>query len=231
MIAGLLGRNLNSEATTGVSDAGMRSTSHFVLNKNKEATNMNFINIDAVIRAETSQGARCEEMAFAIGKSALGTILVARSAEGVCAIFIGSEPAELESDLAAQFTESKLVRDDRKLGDDLRKILRFIETPAEGLDLALDIRGTSLQQRVWEALLKIPTVTYGALAAGSANPTLFGPLQTPVSVQGHSRRVDGVRDKVRSTSARIAAPRRSAESCQEQSLDLLRGRTFVDAGA
>jgi AraC family transcriptional regulator, regulatory protein of adaptative response / methylated-DNA-[protein]-cysteine methyltransferase len=134
---------------------------------------MNVIGMDAAIRAETSQGARCEEIAFAIGNSALGTVLVARSAKGVCAILIGSQSAELESDLAARFTESKLVRDDRKLGDDLRKILRFIETPAEGLDLALDIRGTPFQQRVWEALLRIPTgatVTYGALARRIGEP-------------------------------------------------------------
>ena len=134
---------------------------------------MNLINMDAVLRVKTTQGAGSEEIAFAIGESALGTVLVARSAAGVCAILIGSEAAELESDLAARFTDSKLVRDDRKLGDDLRKILRFIETPAEGLDLALHIRGTPLQQRVWEALLSIPTgatVTYGALARRIGEP-------------------------------------------------------------
>jgi hypothetical protein len=35
--------------------------------------------------------------------------------------------------------DSKLVRNDRKLSDDLRKILRFIEMPSEGLELPLDI--------------------------------------------------------------------------------------------
>jgi O6-methylguanine-DNA--protein-cysteine methyltransferase len=93
--------------------------------------------------------------------------LVARSADGVCAILIGYEAAELESDLATRFTDSKLVRNDRKLSDDLRKILRFIEAPSEGLNLPLDIRGTPFQQRVWEALLRIPLgsiVTYRALA-------------------------------------------------------------------
>jgi AraC family transcriptional regulator, regulatory protein of adaptative response / methylated-DNA-[protein]-cysteine methyltransferase len=144
-----------------------------MLNKDKGVTNMNLIDMDAVPRMKTPQGATSEEIAFAIGGSALGAVLVARSAEGVCAILIGSEPAELESDLASRFMESKFVRDDRKLGDDLRKILRFIETPAEGLDLALDIRGTPFQRRVWEALLGIPagaTVTYGALARRIGQP-------------------------------------------------------------
>jgi O-6-methylguanine DNA methyltransferase len=134
---------------------------------------MNLINMDTARRMATTQGAASDAIAFATGESALGTVLVARSQEGVCAILIGSEPAELESNLAARFTESTLVRDDRKLGDDLRKILRFIETPAEGLDLALDIRGTPFQQRVWDALLRIPTgatVTYGALARRIGEP-------------------------------------------------------------
>jgi AraC family transcriptional regulator, regulatory protein of adaptative response / methylated-DNA-[protein]-cysteine methyltransferase len=144
-----------------------------MLNKDKGVTNMNLINMDAVPRMKTPQGATPEEIAFAIGESALGAVLVARSAEGVCAILIGSDSAELESDLASRFMERKFVRDDRKLGDDLRKILRFIETPAEGLDLALDIRGTPFQRRVWEALLGIPagaTVTYSALARRIGEP-------------------------------------------------------------
>jgi O-6-methylguanine DNA methyltransferase len=144
-----------------------------MMNEDKGATNMNLINMDSVLRVKTTQITTSEEIAFAIGESALGTVLAARSEEGVCAILIGSGPAELESDLASRFTESKFVRDDRKLGDDLWKILRFIETPAEGLALGLDIRGTPFQQRVWEALLRIPIgaiVTYGALARRIGKP-------------------------------------------------------------
>jgi hypothetical protein len=44
---------------------------------------------------------------------------------------------------------AKLVRRDGKLGENFQKILCFIETPAEGLDLPLDIRGTPFQRRVW----------------------------------------------------------------------------------
>jgi methylated-DNA-[protein]-cysteine S-methyltransferase/AraC family transcriptional regulator of adaptative response/methylated-DNA-[protein]-cysteine methyltransferase len=142
-------------------------------NKNNGVTNMILMNMDAAFRVDTTQGAASEEIAFAVGESALGTVLVARSAQGVCAILIGSESAELESDLTARFRESRLVRDDWKLGEDLRKILRFIDTPAEGLDLALDIRGTPFQQRVWEVLLRIPigaTVTYSALARRIGEP-------------------------------------------------------------
>jgi AraC family transcriptional regulator of adaptative response/methylated-DNA-[protein]-cysteine methyltransferase len=46
-------------------------------------------------------------------------------------------------------------------------VVGFVEAPALGLDLPLDVRGTAFQQRVWRALDDIPygtTTTYGALA-------------------------------------------------------------------
>jgi O-6-methylguanine DNA methyltransferase len=148
-----------------------------MMKMDKGVTNMNLINMDAFspvkVPPKIQQGAAAEEIAFSIGESALGAVLVARSADGVCAILIGYEAAELESDLATLFTDSKLVRNDRKLSDDLRKILRFIEAPSEGLNLPLDIRGTPFQQRVWEALLRIPLgsiVTYRALANRIGEP-------------------------------------------------------------
>jgi O-6-methylguanine DNA methyltransferase len=113
------------------------------------------------------------EIAFATGTSTLGTVLVARSAHGICAILIGSEAGESTADLAARFPENTLVRDDRKLGGDLEKLLRFIEDPAVGRDLELDIHGTPFQRRVWDALCGIPsgrTVTYAALARRIGEP-------------------------------------------------------------
>jgi methylated-DNA-[protein]-cysteine S-methyltransferase/AraC family transcriptional regulator of adaptative response/methylated-DNA-[protein]-cysteine methyltransferase len=113
------------------------------------------------------------EIVFAAGTSALGIVLVARSARGVCAILIGSEVGELIADLAARFPESTLVSDDRKLEGALEKILQFIENPAARLDLELDTYGTPFQRRVWDALCAIPsgrTVTYAALARRIGEP-------------------------------------------------------------
>jgi len=113
------------------------------------------------------------EIGFATAESNLGTVLVARSAHGVCAILIGSDTEDLSADLAERFPENVLVRNDRKLDGDLQKILRFIETPAWGLDLELDVHGTPFQRRVWDALCAIPTgrtVTYAALARRLGDP-------------------------------------------------------------
>lgn len=124
-------------------------------------------------RGAQQQEAASAEISFATGDSPLGTVLVARSAHGVCAILIGSAAGELAADLAARFPGSTLVRNDQKLGGDLQKIVRFIDAPARGLDLPLDIQGTPFQRRVWDALCGIPagrTVTYPALARRIGEP-------------------------------------------------------------
>ena len=114
-----------------------------------------------------------EKIDYAIGQSVLGTVLVARSRDGVCAIIIGSDSKELKDDLAIRFNRSRLTQDDQKLRDDLQKVIRFIETPTRSLDLTLDIRGTHFQKRVWTALCGVPTgstITYAALAARIGEP-------------------------------------------------------------
>jgi AraC family transcriptional regulator, regulatory protein of adaptative response / methylated-DNA-[protein]-cysteine methyltransferase len=119
------------------------------------------------------QIAIAEEIKFATANSDFGIVLVARSAAGVCAILIGDEIAALIRDLAEEFGEAELVRDDMSLHADLDKILTFIETPAKGLDLRLDIRGTPFQRRVWDALLGIRVgykITYAALASRVGEP-------------------------------------------------------------
>jgi O-6-methylguanine DNA methyltransferase len=121
------------------------------------------------VRVESSKSAAMSnEIAFSIGESALGRVLVARGAVGVCAILIGSDTDELSSDLATRFPDNRLVADEQQLRGDLSKVMRFIDKPSEGLDLPLDIRhGTAFQRRVWDALLAIPCgsrVTYAALA-------------------------------------------------------------------
>jgi AraC family transcriptional regulator of adaptative response/methylated-DNA-[protein]-cysteine methyltransferase len=65
------------------------------------------------------------------------------------------------------------MRDGMSLRADLDKILTFIETPAKGLDLPLDIRGTPFQRRVWDTLLAIRVgykITYAALASRVGEP-------------------------------------------------------------
>lgn len=88
----------------------------------------------ALSTAPNNHRAALDGIAYSVGESAFGNILVARDAQGICAILIGSRPVELKSDLAKRFPQSELVRDDRELDDALQKVLRFVETPSSGLN-------------------------------------------------------------------------------------------------
>lgn len=86
----------------------------------------------------------------------MGKVLLARSAKGVCAILLGDDAGELEADLADRFPEATLVANEVMVRDDLAKVMRYAERPSEGLDLALDLRGTPLQRRIWQQICAIP---------------------------------------------------------------------------
>jgi AraC family transcriptional regulator of adaptative response/methylated-DNA-[protein]-cysteine methyltransferase len=104
---------------------------------------------------------------FAIGECSLGSILVARSERGVCAVFIGDDPVPLVQDLQDQFPKANLIGDESGYDDLVAKVVGLIEKPGVGLDLPLDIRGTAFQQRVWKALQQIPegsTASYTDIA-------------------------------------------------------------------
>ena len=115
----------------------------------------------------THVDAAIDVISHATGECALGRVLIARSAVGVCAILIGADRAELEADLSERFPRAHLVENEAAVDDDLAKVARFVDKPSEGLHLSLDMRGTPFQRRVWEKLRVIPvgrTVTYMQLA-------------------------------------------------------------------
>jgi AraC family transcriptional regulator of adaptative response/methylated-DNA-[protein]-cysteine methyltransferase len=93
---------------------------------------------------------------FAIGECTLGSILVAKSERGICSVLIGDDPLLLVSDLQQQFPQADLIGKQSGYDDLVAKVVDLIEKPGMGLDLALDIRGTAFQQRVWKALQQIP---------------------------------------------------------------------------
>ena len=104
---------------------------------------------------------------FGIGDTSLGCVLVAISARGVCSILLGDERAGLARELQRRFASAVLIRDDARVRAPLAQVKAFIETPAGGLDLSLDVMGTDFQRRVWRALRKIPagaTASYAAVA-------------------------------------------------------------------
>jgi AraC family transcriptional regulator of adaptative response/methylated-DNA-[protein]-cysteine methyltransferase len=115
----------------------------------------------------TRANASVDTICYLSCESVLGQVLVARSLKGVCAILIGSHRSEFETDLAAAFPNANLVANEAAVYRDLAKVIRFVEKPAGGLYLPLDLRGTPFQRCVWEKLRAIPvgrTVTYTDVA-------------------------------------------------------------------
>jgi AraC family transcriptional regulator of adaptative response/methylated-DNA-[protein]-cysteine methyltransferase len=107
--------------------------------------------------SEYRAGAPQLEIRFAVGACSLGQVLVAASERGVCAILLGDSKAVLASDLAARFPRASLLEGGADFQQQLASVVAFVERPAVGLDLPLDVRGTAFQERVWQALRAVPT--------------------------------------------------------------------------
>ena len=110
---------------------------------------------------------------FAVGECSLGSILVASSERGVCAILLGDDPDALARQLQDLFPRAELLGGDAEFESLVAKVVGFVEAPGLGLDLPLDVRGTAFQQRVWRALREVPageTLSYTELARRIGSP-------------------------------------------------------------
>lgn len=110
---------------------------------------------------------------FGIGDCSLGAILVAATDQGVCAILLGDTPDALVRDMQDRFPAAAIEGGDPTFETWMAQVIGLVEAPGGGLDLPLDIRGTAFQQRVWEALRRIPvgsTASYAEIARAIGLP-------------------------------------------------------------
>ena len=108
-----------------------------------------------------------------MGQCSLGSILVGQSERGVCAILSGTTPSPGPGS-AGPISRAQLLGGDGDFERLVAKVVGFIEAPALGLGLPLDVRGTAFQERVWRALREIPageTATYTDIAARIGSPS------------------------------------------------------------
>jgi len=156
--------NKGGSVTEAIYDAGYNSNSRFYERSN-EVLGMTPTNFRA--------GGASTEIRFATGEFSLGSILVASSERGVCAILMGDDPDQLVRELQDQFPRAKLIGGDGEFESLVSKVVGFVEAPSVGLDLPLDVRGTAFQQRVWQALREIPvgsTASYTEIAGRMGAP-------------------------------------------------------------
>ncbi len=140
--------------------------------------------------ASYRRGGRAETIRFALGGCSLGSILVAATGRGVCAILLGDDPETLLRELEERFANARLVGGDEAFEDTVTRAVALVETPSLGHELPLDVRGTAFQQRVWQALRDIPpgsTMSYAEVAdrigaPGAARAVARACATNPVAV-------------------------------------------------
>jgi AraC family transcriptional regulator of adaptative response/methylated-DNA-[protein]-cysteine methyltransferase len=113
------------------------------------------------------------EIRFAIRETSLGLILVAQSDRGVCAVLFGEDRDNLQRDLQTRFPGAQLTDGDADLDALAATVVGCVESPVQCLEVPLDLRGTSFQQAVWQALREIPagrTMSYTEIARRIGQP-------------------------------------------------------------
>jgi AraC family transcriptional regulator, regulatory protein of adaptative response / methylated-DNA-[protein]-cysteine methyltransferase len=115
-------------------------------------------------------GGSGEKIRYAFATSSLGKVLVAATDRGVCLVEFDATPARVES----RFPRATILAGDRALQDLVKVVVALIDDSTQPVELPLDIRGTTFQLRVWQALTKIPageTLSYAQLARSIGAPT------------------------------------------------------------
>lgn len=109
---------------------------------------------------------------YTLAKTPIGTMLLAATEKGVCAIRFGDAAGTLEQDLRHEYPKAEIIRDDRELASQV-ETLRTAIAGGSAAALPLDIQATAFQRRVWEALRAIPrgeTKSYSKIAAEIGHP-------------------------------------------------------------
>ncbi len=123
-------------------------------------------------------GGQGETIAWACRETALGMLLMAATARGVCAVDFGENEEALVARLGAEFPRAKRVPSDAATSPQLDAWIEALGTHlSEGAphpDIPVDLRGTAFQMKVWRFLLSVPSgsvVSYSDVAAGIGSPS------------------------------------------------------------
>lgn len=112
-------------------------------------------------------------ISYQIFSSRFGPLIVADH-EGICALLLADETSALLPELAQMWPSAQLNEAvDESVTQRLQQAYTAVETLQLGVDLCLNLQGTSFQKQVWQALLKVPlgtTISYTELAQAIGRP-------------------------------------------------------------
>lgn len=118
-------------------------------------------------------GGEGETIRWTTAASPLGRMLVAATDRGLCAVLFADTDSDAERELRSRFARATLERDDFGLGEAVQFVLAQITENDGAVELPFDVRATSFQHRVWQALRAIPrgeTRSYGEIAKSIGAP-------------------------------------------------------------
>ena len=110
---------------------------------------------------------------YAVSKCSLGSVVVAATERGICAIELGDTPSAARRHLLDRFQNADLKAAGPEFFSVVQKVVDYLDDPEGRFDLPIDIQGTAFQHRVWRALLELrsgETVSYSKLAENVGKP-------------------------------------------------------------
>jgi AraC family transcriptional regulator, regulatory protein of adaptative response / methylated-DNA-[protein]-cysteine methyltransferase len=125
-------------------------------------------------------GGAGETIVHAFRDTALGPLLMAATARGVCFAQFGASESQLIAQLKSEFPSANIGASDMTHSPQLDAWIQAFDAHVAGSlprpDLPLDLRGTAFQIRVWKFLLGVPegeVMSYSEVASGIGAPKAF----------------------------------------------------------
>ena len=121
------------------------------------------------------------DIRFATARCSLGALLVARTEDGLCAVFLGDDTLALISTLGRRFPQAQVRAGGTDLAPEVAAIQHIVEESAGAIRTPLVLCGTPFQRRVWRTLSAVPTgttATYGDIARAVKRPSAVRAVAT-----------------------------------------------------
>jgi AraC family transcriptional regulator of adaptative response/methylated-DNA-[protein]-cysteine methyltransferase len=113
---------------------------------------------------------------YVVARTLLGTLLVAATERGVCAVTLGNDAKSLEAGLAREYpaaTRSRVAAPSSSLASWVTEIVEAVDGDRRRLDIPFDIQASAFRWKVWRELQRIPfgeTRSYGEIANAIGAP-------------------------------------------------------------
>jgi AraC family transcriptional regulator of adaptative response/methylated-DNA-[protein]-cysteine methyltransferase len=123
--------------------------------------------------ATYQKGGKGMKIQYTTAKSSLGEVLVAATARGVSAVYLGDATKGLVSELREEYPQAEITAASGGFTQWVEEIVSRTEGNPPRRELPLDLQATAFQRRVWQELQKIPrgtTRTYGQIARAVGKP-------------------------------------------------------------